>query len=789
MKERIKYIAVVVIAIIIIGIGMTYSYFRVGVSEEGRGEEVIVDTAEIMRTKLTISGEIEFQDQDIYPGHKNVSSIKVEATGEDRVVYNVVWRGENTLNTPLKYYVYKTSSKKDPKISCSKRIEGNVVKKYYEECIEEGFEELGSIIGEGTITNTKEMKFILKDQEEIEANPEGKEVYYYVVIEYPNLDEDQYPLDKGGKFQGEVGIEVLSGTAIKPEIKNITTSKTENSITIGVEASDNSGIGGYYYKIGKEEYVRRDEATYTFSGLEEYKEYEIRVYVEDIYGNRSEEEVRKVRTEDVTSPQIIITNNVKEGENGWYKSVEVIGEARDEGAGVSKVKYCVTTGSTCTPNTEISNQGEVRLSSNTNSQKVCYEAEDGSGNKSKVVCSGGYKVDQDQPTVVISSTSSTESTITINLSGRDSHSGIQSYKYSINNGAYIKTTDSTHTFTGLESGTSYSIKVQVVDKAGNVSSELTTNVITEKPSAKDTILANYPTIKTRTLPLTTSTIITDTTTGVIYKAEDDWGDTYYFAGNPTDNWLKFAGYYWRIIRINGDGSIRLIYNGTSTATTGGDDTLISIGQSFGVNYRLSEYVGYMYTLEQQHGNTSDSSIKETLDDWYSSNLASYTDKISKEAGFCGDREMASGYEWSSDPISPMYYVGRVRLAQNSSSVNPTFKCSNSADLYTVSGSSKGNKALTYPIGLITADEVIMAGGSSKKGNSSYYLYNNDYYWTMTPYHFHNSAVVFRVGSGGMLDTGRTDYYQGVRPVINLASDVKVTGSGTSTDPYVVVGAS
>ena len=645
MKGKIKYIVIVVIAIIIIGIGMTYSYFRVGVSEEGRGEEVIVDTAEIMRTKLTISGEIEFQDQDIYPGHKNVSSIKVEATGEDRVVYNVVWRGENTLNTPLKYYVYKTSSKKDPKISCSKRIEGNVVKKYYEECIEEGFEELGSIIGEGTITNTKEMKFILKDQEEVEANPEGKEVYYYVVIEYPNLDEDQYPLDKGGKFQGEVGIEVLSGTAIKPEIKNITTSKTENSITIGVEASDNSGIGGYYYKIGKEEYVRRDEATYTFSELEEYKEYEIRVYVEDIYGNRSEEEVRKVKTEDVTSPQIIITSEVEEGENGWYKSVEVIGEARDEGAGVNKIKYCITTGSTCTPNTEINNQGEVRLNSNTNSQKVCYEA------------------------------------------------------------------------------------------------------------------------------------------------EDDWGDTYYFAGNPTDNWLKFAGYYWRIIRINGDGSIRLIYNGTSTATTGGDDTLISIGQSFGVNYRLSEYVGYMYTLEQQHGNTSDSSIKETLDDWYSSNLASYTDKISKEAGFCGDREMASGYEWSSDPISPMYYVGRVRLAQNSSSVNPTFKCSNSADLYTVSGSSKGNKALTYPIGLITADEVIMAGGSSKKGNSSYYLYNNDYYWTMTPYHFHNSAVVFRVGSGGMLDTGRTDYYQGVRPVINLASDVKVTGSGTSTDPYVVVGAS
>ena len=785
MKEKIKYIVVVLIAIIIIGIGMTYSYFRVGVSEEGRGEEVIVDTAEIMRTKLTISGEIEFQDQDIYPGHKNVSSIKVEATGEDRVVYNVVWRGENTLNTPLKYYVYKTSSKKDPKISCSKRIEGNVVKKYYEECIEEGFEELGSIIGEGTITNTKEMKFILKDQEEIEANPEGKEVYYYVVIEYPNLDEDQYPLDKGGKFQGEVGIEVLSGTAIKPEIKNITTSKTENSITIGVEASDNSGIGGYYYKIGKEEYVRRDEATYTFSGLEEYKEYEIRVYVEDIYGNRSEEDVRKVRTEDVTSPQIIITSEVEEGENGWYKSVEVIGEARDEGAGVNKIKYCITTGSTCTPNTEISNQGEVRLSSNTNSQKVCYEAEDGSGNKSKVVCSGGYKVDQDQPTVVISSTSSTESTITINLSGRDSHSGIQSYKYSINNGAYIKTTDSTHTFTGLESGTSYSIKVQVVDKAGNVSSELTTNVITEKPSAKDTILANYPTIKTRTLPLTTSTIITDTTTGVIYKAEDDWGDTYYFAGNPSDNWLKFAGFYWRIIRINGDGSIRMIYQGASANTTGTGTQIQT--SAFNSSYNSSEYVGYMYTTNQQHGNTTNSTIKGILDTWYSNNLKSYADKISTEAGFCGDREMASGSSWSSTPSSTIYYAGYGRLAQSSGNVNPTFKCSNSSDLYTTSSSSKGNKALSNPIGLITADEVTMAGLPWSGSTTSNYLYTNQSYWTMSPCAA-TAAVVFFVTSTSFHGYNGVDRTYGVRPVINLASDVTLSGTGTVSDPYVVEGA-
>ena len=195
----------------------------------------------------------------------------------------------------------------------------------------------------------------------------------------------------------------------------------------------------------------------------------------------------------------------------------------------------------------------------------------------------------------------------------------------------------------------------------------------------------------------------------------------------------------------------------------------------------------MYTLEQQHGNTSDSSIKETLDDWYSSNLASYADKISKESGFCGDRETADGDEWSSNPNGTINYMPRERLTV--SSVNPTFKCSNSADLYTASGSSKGNKALTYPIGLITADEVIMAGSSWRNENDSYYLYNKVNYWTMSPYYFMgtgNSGSIFGVNSKGDLNSTSMNVVWGVRPVINLANDVELTGSGTSEDPYVVI---
>ena len=765
MKEKMKYVMVVLIAVVLIGVGISFSYFSLDSSVTGEESEIIVDTAEIMRTKLTVSGEIEFDDQDILPGHQNVSSIKVVATGEDEVVYNLIWTGENTLNTPLKYYVYKTSEKQEVKITCNKEIEGNVVKKYYEECEKEGFEELGEVIAEGTIPNTEEMKFIIKDQEVIEANPKGKEVYYYVVIEYPNLDEDQYPLDKGGRFSGEVGIEAISGTAIKPEIKNITTSATSNSITIGVEATDNSGIGGYYYKIGDKGYERSNDATYTFEGLEEYKEYEIRVYVEDIYGNRSEEETRKVRTEDATSPQIIITSEVEEGENGWYKRVEIIGEARDEGAGVATVRYCTTTGSTCSPNIEISNQGKVSLSSNTSSQKVCYEAEDGSGNRSDIVCSGGYKVDQEKPNVTISSTTETEDSITINLSGRDSHSGIQSYKYSINNGTYIQTTSNSHTFTGLKAGTSYNIKVQSVDKAGNVSDEVTKDVTTDRRNAKDTILANSKVNEGE--PDFSKTATTDEG---IYKAEDDWGESYYFRGAVTNNYVKFAGHYWRIIRINGDGSIRLIYNGTSTQATG-TGTQIST-DSFNSSYNASYYIGLKYSFDEQFGSSKKSVILTKLEQWYDSNLNNVSSYINSNTGFCSDRTIASGYNWVAEN-EDFYYASYERLDSKKS---PSLVCNNSSDL------------LKIFIGLITADEVAYAGAKLGTSNSSYYLYTGYSYWTMSPRLYDYYASVHTVASNGNLGNGYVNSSSGIRPVINLKADVGITGSGTSSDPYVVVGA-
>ena len=319
--------------------------------------------------------------------------------------------------------------------------------------------------------------------------------------------------------------------------------------------------------------------------------------------------------------------------------------------------------------------------------------------------------------------------------------------------------------------------------------------IYEPNVAKEYILSHYNQVLARE---DFSTTITDTTTGTIYKSldssqYDNDGEVYYFAGNPTDNWVKFGGFYWRIIRINGNGSIRMIYQGTEANTTG---TGTQIGTSaFNSQANDNAYVGYMYgtpgsgTYESTHANTNDSTIKGVLDTWYQNNLLNYVDKIDGNTGFCGDRTPSTSDTTSNGQggtgTTRTYYGAYIRIY---GSGTPTLECSNSSDLFTISGSSVGNKALQNPIGLITADEVWYAGGYTSN-NINYYLYTGLNYWTMSPFGY-GAAGVFRVGLQGALynDSGLNWTVPGVRPVINLKADVTLTGSGTSTDPYVVEGA-
>ena len=310
-----------------------------------------------------------------------------------------------------------------------------------------------------------------------------------------------------------------------------------------------------------------------------------------------------------------------------------------------------------------------------------------------------------------------------------------------------------------------------------------------KALLNETVLANATSKLTRSSFTST---VTNTTTGTIYYEDTSKGRTYYFAGNPTDNWVSFGGFYWRIIRINEDGTIRLIYQGTSANTTGSGTQIGTSDFSRDNLYNNNMYVGYMYQSNQVHGLTTDSLIKDELDEWYQNNLTEVSDKIDGNAGFCGDRYPSTS-ELSSNGsggtgTTTTYYGAYIRLVN---SKQPTFECidedGGDSDLYTTEGSSQGNKALTYPIGLITADEVAYAGGVWNTANQSYYLYTNSVYWTLSPSNFDGSrARVFRVHSDGRLSNDYVHSTRGVRPVINLKANVQITGgNGSSSSPYVI----
>ena len=224
MKDKNKKLIIVVASLFLV-IGVSFAYFTVSVLLDGKGASTSGTTATLGSSELKVEGSLSFSDLDIYPGHQNVSSIKVSATGENELIpYHVIWEGENTLNTTLKYYVYKVERPVEVKATCEKKngIKDGA-KTYYEECEISNESELGSIISSGEIKTGETKKRIITD-EFITSSKEGEEVYYYVILEYPNNNENQNR-DIGGRFKGEVTVEINDTT---PDISIIGTYIEEN---------------------------------------------------------------------------------------------------------------------------------------------------------------------------------------------------------------------------------------------------------------------------------------------------------------------------------------------------------------------------------------------------------------------------------------------------------------------------------------------------------------------------------------------------------------------------------
>ncbi len=300
----------------------------------------------------------------------------------------------------------------------------------------------------------------------------------------------------------------------------------------------------------------------------------------------------------------------------------------------------------------------------------------------------------------------------------------------------------------------------------------------KEPTASETILNNI-TIKEGTPDFSQ---IATTDEGV-YKVNDGMygGYSYYWRGSVTNNYVKFGGFCWRIIRINGDSSMRLIYDGSSCHANGTstDDNALGTDQQYNGANGNSTYVGWTYnTTEQRTLAGQDSYLKLATESWYKSKIENNTKNSSKVADgkFCNDRNTSNNEPWRASGNS-QNYAGYDRLYTN---YTPSLSC-NSGDMYTLK------------VGAITIDEVIFAGGNDQI-NDKYFLYNGKEFWTMTPsqwyYHGNNYyAKVFVVGNLGAINMNNVSagFRRNFCPVINLKADIQfqADGNGTLNNPYVV----
>ena len=363
--------------------------------------------------------------------------------------------------------------------------------------------------------------------------------------------------------------------------------------------------------------------------------------------------------------------------------------------------------------------------------------------------------------------------------------------------------------TSIAKGTTHTYKIIInynnseeVDQSADMGKTLSGKIFITKasnPTLASKLLEDNPTIGTRN---DFSTVFTTNTANTLYKASENGTDVYYFAGQdtestPINNWVKFGknsnnqDLYWRIIRTNSDGSIRLLYHETSTTATDA-----YIGESaFNTNYNSPKYVGYMYgnsdtTLEEARTNTNDSTIKTYIDNWYENNMTSYTKYLSTTAVYCNDRELASGVSYSTTENFDFKSLDRLDINKT-----PTYDCTNIKDVFSV---NNAEAKLKYPIALMTADEIAYAGGVAYEDSPMWYYTNSSLesstgmlgWWSLSPVRLSGKTAhswgVSGSDSPGYLDFNMVDTSFGARPAVSLKTCVQwKSGNGSATSPYEI----
>ena len=617
----------------------------------------------------------------------------------------------------------------------------------------------------------------------------------------------------------------------EPTISNMTITPRDNVMTVELEASDNeSGLYKYYFsKDGGKTYIESDNPNYTFTSLDE-GDYLVTAYVKDTAGNESEIQAKSTS--------------------------------------IRYTSFCLKNG--------ITDFGDCLITTETQNPNI-DEA------KTFIESKGTPDFSKTSPSIVYDEKYDTK----------------LSYERIVTNSIYIGTGYTFNEETGNYTITD--LKGYNLDSFNvNDGKDYYTVLRPDNQNNRPTI---YKLVNMNKTEANTGEIVYDftyyrysqtprsydTSTVGMYADNDDDGKTYYYRGSVSSNYVKFAGYYWRIIRVNGDGTVRMIYDGTSphangesssdrqtglsrfnkfhndntyagymysnpesfAETNSGTSSFSYIGLSstakyyFGTSYILDkesrgyklsgdlvqgtiapDKVGYytcfstnrdgvcqrlLYTTqygsstsmrvsgigygttskEQAQSNDTDSTIKTNLDNWYKNNLNGYTDKLSSDTIFCNNRTISNKtmvpYYNIGYGMNPTMYTGeKFRSWASQDVLGPDLSCPLNDSLSVKT--TKGNGKLTYPVGIITADEINMAGGTNYSNNMLYYLYSGNSYWTMTPYSFDSWLMSYNmyVSTTGNIEIVSATNEYGVRPVINLDPDkITFTGNGTMQDPYVI----
>ena len=422
-----------------------------------------------------------------------------------------------------------------------------------------------------------------------------------------------------------------------------------------------------------------------------------------------------------------------------------------------------------------------------------------------VVDSNTFKTDDPLQYELVSTNASTNGEIIPNISKTD----ITGTSIELGSGHFAKANNAKHT---------YLLKIYYPKKATSQNAnqgaafsahvEITSTKAPTVSNLAKVILANNE-VKA---PLTTpGAAISTADEALLASAEDDYGTSYYFRGAVTNNYVEFANKCWRIVRVSGDGSVKLIlHNDNPTGAANPCDAVnnsasAAFARYSGETYKSAfnektddnAYLGFMYgaagatDYASIHANTNKSTILTNLETWYNNNISDYADKIA-DTVWCNDKTIVKDTTYNPSSyggnatglgfgINKTWYGAAQRLLSTSGSAGgtgPSLKCN--GDL------SKINSK----VGLITADELAFAGYAYGLENSTTYLQENatDTYWcSLSPGLFNGSyaLVWYIIGSSGDFAHVYVFYTSGVRPSISLKSTTNVTGNGTSEDPYVV----